>query len=55
MQPFLRKELKILAPISQNLMFSNIKILCHHEPTSFYLWLKFEAILFLLIFFDKIL
>jgi len=30
----------------------NIKILCHHvEPTLFYLWLKYEAILFLLILF----
>jgi hypothetical protein len=52
MQPFLWNELKILAPISQNLMFYNIKNLCHNvEPTLFYLWLKYEAILFLLILF----
>jgi hypothetical protein len=52
MQPYLWKKLKILASISQNFMFYNIKILCHHvEHTLFYLWLKYEAILFLLILF----
>ncbi len=39
------KKFKIQAYVSQNPIFYNTKILCHHvEYTLFRMWLKFEII-----------